>query len=533
MRKKNYRSRLAVLFCLFLFLTFFNPSIFSQSYLDAIGVKLFRATTTNLDGTGIRVAQPEAYDSDTNTWEVRPSSVTQPTNLFTYYSSSGVTNTFPNNVGLESGHADAVAYYFYGIAGEEATNVAHVDNYDANFFVRVSEIDTVTLPSTNIDDAVVNQSFTFGPVSNNVQESIDSAYDNYSAQYGTLFVSAVANGGQVCPPGTSYNCIGVGTYGGSSSVGPTIDNGRCKPDIVAPASETSWATPMVAGAAAIMIQAGVRGDGGSQTNNAADMRTVKALLLNGAVKPADWTNSTSSPLDARYGAGILNLYNSYQQLIGGQHGYIVSNSVPQGSPHPPPAVTSTISAMSGWNFNSISSSESGLFVSAADGIEHYFFIVTNTAGLDLTATLVWERQQNQTDINHLALFLYNCANSNLITCCTSAVDNVQHIFVSQLLPGTYDLQVWKAGGSYVSASEPYALAWTYDSTPMAISNSGSNLNLSWPVYPAGFVLEAATNLDSPVVWSTNNLPTPVYSNGMETVSLNPTNAAQFFQLAPP
>ena len=39
------------------------------------------------------------------------------------------------------------------------------------------------------------------------------------------------------------------------------------------------------------MQAGLRGDGGSDTNAAADMRTIKALLLNGAVKPADWTNS--------------------------------------------------------------------------------------------------------------------------------------------------------------------------------------------------------------------------------------------------
>ena len=53
---------------------------------------------------------------------------------------------------------------------------------------------------------------------------------------------------------------------------------------------TSFSTPQVAGAAAVLMQAGLRGDGGSDTNAAADIRTVKALLFNGAVKPADWTN---------------------------------------------------------------------------------------------------------------------------------------------------------------------------------------------------------------------------------------------------
>ncbi len=525
-----------ILVLVFISFASFYSTGWAQSYLDNIGVTLFRQTTTNLNGAGIRVAQPEAYDSDTNTWEVDPSTIGQPTNLFTYTSSSGVTNTYPNSVGLKSYHAGSVADYFYGIAGNEATNVAHVDNYDANYFIQVSGTDltgyTASLPSTNIDDAVVNQSFSFGPQPTNIQDAVDTAYDNYSAQYNTLFVSAVNNGGQVCAPGTSYNCIGVGAYGGGSSIGPTIDDGRCKPDIVAPTSETSWSTPMVAGAAAILIQAAIRGDGGSNTNAAADMRAIKALLLNGAVKPSNWTNSSSSPLDARYGAGILNLFNSYQQFIGGQHGFSVSNSVPQGSPHPPPTVTRPVPVLSGWDFNSVSSSSTfGIFSTATDGITHYFFNTTNTTAL--TATLVWERQNGQSSINNLALFLYHCANSNLIDCCTSVVDNVQHICVPQLPQGTYDLQVWKAGGTYVTAGESYALAWTFTATPMAILPSGSSVNLVWPAYPAGFVLEATTNLNASIIWSTNNLPRPVYAGGQETVSLNATNSAQFFQLAPP
>jgi len=87
------------------------------------------------------------------------------------------------------------------------------------------------------------------------------------------------------------------------------------------------------------MQAALRGDGGSNTNAAFDMRTIKALLLNGAVKPLGWTNSNSSPLDARYGAGVVNVFNAYEQLAGGKHGFIASTTVGTGGAHPPTGAT--------------------------------------------------------------------------------------------------------------------------------------------------------------------------------------------------
>ena len=544
MRIRADRNRTSVF--VIIWLALFNSPLFAQ-YLDTIGVTLLRETTTNLNGTGIRVCQPEAYDPytppGTNTWEVNPSTVGQPTNLFTYYSASGTAHTFTNTIGYESDHADSVADYFYGIGGDEATNVTHVDNYDANYFVLFSESVvlgatnyTVTLPSTNIDDSVVNQSFDVPGASVALQEATDSAYDNYAAKYGVLFVSGVGNGGPVNPPGTCYNGIGVGDNGGGSSYGPTLDNGRCKPDIVGTQGDTSWDAPEVAGAAAILMQAGLRGDGGVHTNAAADIRTVKALLLNGAVKPADWSNVPPEPLSTNYGAGVLNVFNTYRQLTGGEYGYSVSNSVTQGSAHPPVPASNFIPVLVGWDFSSITSSSSGIFQTAADGVNHYFFKVTNDVPgggpFSLTSTLVWDRQEGQTNINHLALFLYNCANSNLVACSTSMVDNVQQIFLPQLAQGTYDLQVWKAGGTYVSAGESYALAWTFTSTPLAISTSGANIDLSWPVYPAGFVVESSTNLSPPIVWSTN-LAAPIFTNNQNVVSIAPADAAQFFRLLTP
>jgi hypothetical protein len=515
------------------------------SNLDTIGVTLLRTVTTNVNGAGIYVAQTEAsLTADLLTWEVNPTNenyvLNQPASLFAYYSSSGSTNNYPNPLGTDSWHADDVAYNFYGLSGGVATNVAHVDNYEADYFY--NSIIMSPLPA-NINEPVVNQSFIFTETNGSQstvsdQQSIDSAYDNYAVEYGTLFCSGAGNGSpaHVNPPATCYNGIGVGVSDGSSSVGPTIDNGRCKPDIIAPGGATSFSTPYVAGAAAVLMQAGLRGDGGSDTNSAADMRTVKALLLNGAVKPADWTNNAPSPLDYRYGAGVLNVFNSYEQLTGGEHPFIISTSVTSGDPHPPTGNSGTISALSGWDFKSISSGARFFLNPAQDGVNHYYFDVTNgsnNATFTATITLVWNRQQNQTNINNLSLFLYDVLSSNLVAASTSVVDNVQHIFIPQLPQGRYDLQVLKSAANSVSDPETYALAFEFFSLALSISPSGTDTALSWPVYPAGFVVEATTNLTSSSVWSTNNIPSPVLTNNQNYILLNATNAKEFFRLRRP
>jgi hypothetical protein len=522
--------------------------IYAQDFWTA-GVTELRAFGTNLYGSGIRVAQVEfPIDAQGLEWEVSPTYVGQPPSLFTYYSNNVSTNVYPNSLGEESIHADSVAWNFYDVTTGVATNVAHVDNYNANYFIVENLNDTFSLPSSNIDDPVVNQSFAFGDevsnqfvnLSSNEQAAVDTAYDNYATKYSTLFVSGAGNGAEngdppyVSAPATCYDGIGVGVFeGNGSSPGPTIDNGRCKPDLtaIAPGGATSYSCPIVAGAATVLMQAGGRGDGGSDTNFARNMVTVKALLMNGAVKPADWSNSPPSPLDFRYGAGVVNVFNSYEQLIGGEHGYNFTTNIPMGTAHPPVVTTASISTLHGWDFNTNTSS------SSKDSVSHYFFNATNSnddASFMLTATLVWNRHQNTSGINNLELFLYNAANSNLLASSTSIVDNVQYVFVPQLPQGRYDLQVWKAGGgSIISDSEPYALAWSISSESLSIAGSGTNVCLSWPAYPAGFAVAEASSLNSPVVWSTNNVPLPVFTNNQAVIWLNPSGGAQFFRLQTP
>ena len=496
------------------------------------------AAATNVNGAGILVAQAEANDTNPpatpSIFEVNPAYQGHPSSFFTYISGLGTANVFPNSVGVESDHAKIVGNVFYGNPSGVATNVLHVDNYDADYYINDLLASNVFEP-----DLVLNQSFSFGTLPVNQQQMVDSMYDNYEELYKTFFVSAANNlnlgGGStnVAAPGTAYNCISVGAYLSSqyyNCIGPTLDNGRCKPDITAFNALTSFTTPQVAGAAADLMQAALRGDGGSDTNSAFNLRTVKALLINGAVKPLGWTNSSLFPLDQRYGSGVVNVYNSYVQLAGGKNSAIVSQLVNSGTKHLPTGAAGTVPVLTGWDFATNNSTGS------QDAVSHYYFNVSNsTPGTRFTAsaTLVWNRHLSQTNINNLDMFLYNCANSNLVNCSTSLVNNVEYIYQTNLAQGRYDLQVWKQGvTNMVSSNEVYALAFTFYSDMLSASGPATNLTLSWPAYPQGFMVQATTNLSSPN-WNSTNLPTPTIISNRNILQLGAANATQFFRLFSP
>jgi hypothetical protein len=503
--------------------------------LDTIGVTLLRQVAPTLLGNGIPVAQPEGLDGGVpGAFEVNPFVINQPTNLMTWISSSGSAGTYPNSVGTVSGHADSVAGNFYGLTTGVAPQVSHVDNYEADYFF--NHYIGNALP---ISARIVNQSFIFANndnshLSTGEEQMLDSIYDNYALQYGVLFVSGAGNGGPVYPAATCYNGIGVGVYPGSSSFGPTSD-GRSKPDLVAPGSGvTSFSTPYVSGAAAVLLQAGIRGDGGSNTNAASDNRTVKALLLNGAIKTADWTNGPTRPLDARYGAGVLNVFNSWNQLRGGKRAFIESTSVASGSPHPPGGNANNEPVLSGWDFNSLTNADS-----SHDRINHYYFNLPGSNAFTATATLAWLRPNSSfpdqlTGANDLNLFLYNTANGALILSSTSAVDNIEHLYVSSLPPGRYDLQVQKNPGGQVSPGETYALAFEFFNITLSIAQTNTSVVITWPLAPTGFQLQSATSLNPAVAWSNVAAPVSVDTNANQNVVVVPmTSSNQFFRLQRP
>jgi hypothetical protein len=488
------------------------------SDLDTLGVTALRAIDPTLIGAGIYVNQSEASESGKTQFEVNPIVVGQPTNRFTWIGTNGTATTFPNAVGTESSHADGVASHFYHIYDGPSPGVAHVDNYLADTFYENIIVAAAATPAK-----VANQSFLFtGDPPDNV---VDSGYDNYVARYGTIFGCVAGGGGTVPAPGSAYNVVTVGVSDGSTATAGTPD-GRAKPDLWAPGIATSFSAPYVSGAAAVLLQAAARGDAGTNVSAASDVRTIKALLINGAVKPSNWTHTVSVPLDVTHGsgAGMLNLLNSYKQMTGSQRRPIETTSVGTGAAHPPGSNPSNEGSLIGWDFGAIATT-------TQDTIAHYYFNLPATNGnYTTTATLTWNRALNTNAINDLDLFLYRTSDGTQITLSKSQVDNVEHIYMPTLPPGRYDLQVLKnSGAKSIIASETYALAFETFVIGLTVAKQGNSVVISWPSYPNGFMLDSTPSLSPPITWMpvTN---TTVISNNSYQVTVNSLGSMSYYRL---
>ena len=488
---------------------------------ETIGLTAMRRERPAITGAGIAVAQPEGIGPEaSDAWEV--AQFVNFSVAFTWTSDLGTSTNYTNTVGSFSSHAFNVGLNFYGVFGGEegvAPGIPVVDNYEAGYY-----INTIIVNKQPTRARVINQSF----ILNSESSTIDLLYDDYATIYNVLFVSGMSNiPDQPHAPGTAYNGLGVGFFrpDALSSVGPTSD-GRCKPDLVAPNfCCTSFATPQVAGGAALLLQAGTANDGGSNTASlATNSAVVKALLINGAVKTTNWTNGVTRPLDARYGAGVLNVYHSDRQLRGGRRPASDTNSVTSGTAHLPTAKTNNVASLRGWDFSNLQSPV------LRDGVAHYYFnLPTNDGPHSVTTTLVWKK--NTGPLANLDLFLYDTRSNTLILSSTSSVDNVEHLFIPKLAAGRYDLQVLKRG-DLAPSSENYALAFDFSPVTLAVARSETNAVVSWPASPAGFLLQAAPSLTIPITWQTLTNGS-ILSNGMSTVTLPASEAMRFFRLFRP
>ena len=481
---------------------FFSPQSHAQN-LDIIGLTDLLARQPSIDGSGLTVAQVEAPTSVTTdpvtgeiineTYQPNPASSGQNPSKFSYYDATNPTFNNPGsfNSSQNSGHANNVANGYYDANTGVATDVNQVLAFSANTF-----FNNYLIQGIDINASIINQSFVFGQFS----DPIDLVYDNYSTQFSTLFVNGLNNGSATAipSPATMYNGISVGRVDLNHSVGPT--DGRSKPDIIAPGTATSFATPYVSGSAAVLMEAANLDHGGAGTaSDASDLRTIKALILNGAVKDNDWSNTETQPLDSRRGAGLLNVNNSHLQLEGGQHSPIESGNVTIASNYPPTVLpANNLSSSIGWNFTTITNSPQG----NTDSIDNYYFDIPPSSNslVDITASLVWLRQINQSDINNLDLILYNADSGEVVEQSISTVDNVEHIHIKNLVAGRYMLQVIKRTTDRVSNSENYALAFNFSTSDIdpldafrlihfnSTTNSGNAAN------DADFDTDGLTNL---------------------------------------
>jgi len=422
-----------------------------------IGLAQLQSAYPTLDGAGVTVGQAEA-DVSANQFEVDPGTLgtldnaSNSTGFLTYYGDvAGVqeSTTLYNDglIGAYSSHATSVAAQFYGPGGV-APGVSHVDNYNAQYYA----------PNFLATDKVVNMSYAQSPSGTTTQASIDSSYDAVALADNMVLVASAGNSGSPSSPSTAYNVISVGNSLSLDAVGPAYD-GAAKPDISAPGSATSFTAPQVAGAAAVLVQAasgGWQGATAQSQSDAADFRTIKTLLLNGATKPSDYFTgayapTATNPLNARYGAGVLNVYNSVNELHGGEHAANATWSVAAGSVGFQAVGGTALPTLQGWNFATLTAQR------GQDEVNGYK--VDLTAGQVFIATISWASNASNA-INHFGLYLYDDTTGQLLVQSTATASNVEQVYLDPTTTGTYDLQVALDGKTSGAITDTYALAYS-------------------------------------------------------------------------
>lgn len=418
---------------------FCSCAVASGAYKDDIGyTKLADELGGGVPtGAGIGVSQVEAPEGEGD---------------YTPYASdaqfTGKTITLMSGASGTSSHATTVGKYFYGNTTSVAPGVTAIDSWEANDWLQSGFLWAITSVEPEEETRrVQNHSWIHPGFGGTTDQDVLRRFDYTINRDNYVAVVGVNNGDSTSVPrilSNSYNAISVGRWDGKHSHGFTsIDvAGRIKPDIVVPLTATSWATPVVGAAAALLLE--TVDDNTPILDNAGHSETIKALLMAGATKDefAGWGRTTTRPLDDVYGAGELNIYNSYHILVAGEQ----------------EASTSGLVESTGWDFDETPALSEKLY---------YFFELQDDLS-NVSAILTWNRQitdgkpgPNWGDplafVADLDLRLYSADGFTLdalVDASLSTVDNVEHIYQTYLASGRYALEI-----SSDTAGTEFAMAW--------------------------------------------------------------------------
>jgi hypothetical protein len=426
-----------------------TPAYWEQIGYNDLRIRLGAATPT---GAGIVVSQIEAQEA--------PNAYLPDPGAFT-----GKTIIDKTGGGLPSGHATSVGQFLYGnqsiTPGISTVNAYRIASSSlSGDWLGGGYLNAGTpLPPFTDGARVQNHSYVDTASSPNDPgvAQILRRLDFAIARDNVVAVVAVNNGTGPIPAlqAHGYNSIAVGLSNGNSSVGPTVGEGagRSKPDLVVPSDLTSFGTPVVSAAAALLVQTAA---GHPDAVAAGRVETIKATLLTGATTTGlAWQRTNNGtfvePLDRRFGAGQLNVNNSH---------LILTSPKQNGADQLPDART-------GWDFTTLTG--------VGDTRRYYIDAPADVPGASLAVTVTWLRRVTQTGPNfsaslaNLQLRLYETdANLNLgavVDSSLSPVDNVEHLRSNLALGQRYALEVTLADLPAGQASENYAIAWQVSPVP--------------------------------------------------------------------
>lgn len=275
-------------------------------------------------GAGIAVLQCEAPEG-TNLWGPNTANAVQ---------FAGKTFTSPGASPGTSGHATSVAKLCYGNLDSIAPGVSDIWLYQVSDFLTGGYLRTGqpgTAPSLPPDQAIriMNHSWIgqFGTSSDlNALNRVDYLINRDNVLVVNGRGSTTTGGARLMS--NSFNSITVGTTLGNDLFGdtdPDLDGpGRMKPEMVAPGNASSFTTPVVSATAAVLYETIDTDPVLSSSVISSRQPVMKATLLAGATRGADWTNdpvdgATARPIDDRLGAGVVNVDRSHRIITGYRH----------------------------------------------------------------------------------------------------------------------------------------------------------------------------------------------------------------------
>jgi MYXO-CTERM domain-containing protein len=356
----------------------------------------------------------------------------------------------------------------------------------------------------------------------------------YRAGTNTVTVSGVRAAVDLAAPGASLLSAFYGgqTGGNNTSLAGSTNLGS-SPTAYSEVAGTSFASPIVAGGAALVYSAAKTLPTLSTNAEATQNMVVKSLLLTGADKTSGWSNgqfnsngvvTTTQSLDWAVGAGRMNLDRTFAIQVNGQTGVDGTSAGAQGSVFG-----------SGWDFGA-----------SLNGLNNdYTISEILSGGSTFTTSLSWMRAREYDSVNlyeiaqanlNLSLWSLGSDNSfqNKIAESISLYNTVEHLSFALPQTGLYGLRVSYAGNTFdntggqwgTSFLQEYGLAWagevvsTVYWNPVGTNNvwDGSTGDFNTSAGGGGSTTAATTTNTQVVFAGGTNPPSTVVVSGSQGAS---------------
>lgn len=397
--------------------------------------------------------------------------------------SPGKTLTPRTGAAATSGHATIVAAMFFGDSSgfsqrSVAPGIANIDMYttawSGAFFLAPGTVGPLVSPNNS---RVATHAYGEVQGLNNLarMDWVVRA-DDYMQVVGSHAISSHGNG---------FNSIAVAPVaglsgadlGGTSLVqaGTPYVAGRYRPDIIGPHGTSSDSIGAIGGVAALLASRGMTTQSnhsytarpGYQVASGHTSEVVKAALMAGASRAtsgnsatinitdyrADPANRTANGLDKRFGAGLVNVYQSYRIIDAGE-----TDSFEDGE--------LGLSGAYGFDYDPVFGGAGGSNATAT------YTFVTIGAG-QFAATLAWNLNvtgptgqfgnfDSSAVLYNLDLKLIDVTGGNAIVAeSASTIDNTESLWADLVAGRTYQLVVARGAGQG-DFEWDYGLAWRSD-----------------------------------------------------------------------